>query len=134
MATLAQGDIDILTAVERSAFYRQLYADQFARMGELKAACRWLVTPYQPGHPNLNQVLERIRTLIEADDGQPPAEDAGPQPDEMVRLQMALDAAEHEVGRLEGLLRRIHDAARDGIEGKDDYEVMREIEMLSGED
>lgn len=42
--------------------------------------------------------------------------------------------AEHEIERLEGLLRRIHDAAKNGIEGKDDYEVMREIEMLSGED
>jgi hypothetical protein len=75
MATLASADIDILTAVERSAFYRGLYARQFAHHAELKDACRWLFTSYQPGHPNLEQVLERIRTLIEADDGQQPSED-----------------------------------------------------------
>ena len=42
------------------------------------------------------------------------AEDAGPQPDEMVRLQMALDATEEEVARLQ--------MARDAAE--------REIERL----
>ena len=34
-----------------------------------------------------------------------PVVDAGPQPDEIVRLQMALDAAEAEVERLRGALR-----------------------------
>lgn len=76
------------------------------------------------------------------------AEDAGPHPDEVVRLQQALDAAEEEVARLQvvrdegereirrliGLLVRIHDIAKNGLEGGDDYEAMREIEMLSGND
>jgi hypothetical protein len=74
MATFASADIDILKAVERSEFYRQRYAEQFAINAELKAACRWLFTEWQPGHPNLDQVLERIRTRIEADDSQPPME------------------------------------------------------------
>lgn len=75
MATLASADIDILTAVERATFYRQLYARQFAAHAELKDACRLLFTKWDEGKPSLNQVLERIRTLIEAGDDQPPAED-----------------------------------------------------------
>ena len=38
------------------------------------------------------------------------AEGAGPQPDEMVRLQMDLDAAEREIEFLKGEIERISDA------------------------
>lgn len=65
MATLASTDIDILTAIERSAFYRRRYVEQIAANAELKAACRLLFTKWDEGKPSLNQVLERIRTLIE---------------------------------------------------------------------
>jgi hypothetical protein len=37
------------------------------------------------------------------------------------------------VRRLAAILDRIHGIARDGMEGGDDYEAMREIERLSGE-
>ena len=43
------------------------------------------------------------------------AEDAGPSPDEMVRLQMAIDSAEEEIDRLQGLL-KIATTAFDTIE------------------
>jgi len=74
MATLASADIDILTAVERSDFYRRRYGEQIAANAELRAACRMLFTKWTDDKPSLNQVLERIRTLIEAEDKQPPAE------------------------------------------------------------
>jgi len=50
------------------------------------------------------------------------AEDAGPQPDEMVRLQMALDATEEEVARLQMVrdaAEREIDALRKKVEGQD---------------
>lgn len=40
-------------------------------------------------------------------------------------------ALETEVERLTKILDRIHDIAENGWEGHDDYEAMREIEMLS---
>lgn len=69
MARLAEADITISRAIERANVYRQRYAHQIAVNAELKAACRWLFEPWKPGHPNLDQVLERIRTIIEADEG-----------------------------------------------------------------
>lgn len=62
------------------------------------------------------------------------AEDAGPQPDEMVRLQQSLDAAEQEVQRLTNILTAIYLVARNGLAGGDGNEALREIEMLSGGD
>jgi hypothetical protein len=45
-----------------------------AAVAELKDACRLLFTKWDEGKPSLNQVLERIRILIETDDAQPPSE------------------------------------------------------------
>jgi hypothetical protein len=41
---------------------------------------------------------------------------------------------EDEVDRLTKLLIQIHDIAKNGLDGGDDYEAMREIEILSGGD
>lgn len=53
------------------------------------------------------------------------------------RLIVAEDKAtelEADIRHLTGLLTRIHDIAKNGIEGGDDYEAMRRIEELSGGD
>lgn len=60
MARLSDADVDLVKAIARLDFYRQRYA-------RLMAACRWLFTPWQPGQPNLNQVLGMISEHLEVE-------------------------------------------------------------------
>lgn len=55
----------------------------------------------------------------------------------LIRMVLAEDKVvdlEAEVDRLTKLLVQIHAIAKNGLEGGDDYEAMREIETLSGDD